>query len=210
MDCVSSEALEKHLAARASASLRLVSDLVGDILRGQQRRSGLLKEVSVGNDAPSQHEASAPRQCLPAAVAQEINNPLEVLLNLLQLVEAEPHLTNDGRRYLSLAREEIRRLAQIVRDSLDKNHATIRQDTCIPELLDEVLELYKSRFDSKSIAVLTRYRSDAHASVYRQRLRQAFSNLLLNAADALPVGGTIRLRVRPVHEWGGRRGTDCA
>lgn len=197
--------LRKLRVSRASAPLRLVSDLITEILRGVKSSGEVVYEegFSVGNGAPSQLKASAHTPSLPASLAHEINNPLEVLLNLLQLVEAEPHLTADGRRNVTLAREEIRRLAQIVRDNLDKNRATVRQDTYIQELLDEVLELYQSRFDSKGIAIRKHYRPGAHVSVYRQRLRQAFSNLLLNAVDALPVGGTIRLKVCPMHEWAG-------
>ena len=44
-----------------------------------------------------------------AALAHEINSPLEALLNLLFLLEREPKLTKKGQHYLDLAREEVRR-----------------------------------------------------------------------------------------------------
>jgi signal transduction histidine kinase len=51
-----------------------------------------------------------PTHRLSASSAHEINNPLECLLNLLFLLEGEPVLSESGRHYLALAREEVRRI----------------------------------------------------------------------------------------------------
>lgn len=65
--------------------------------------------------------AGAPRTPpLPASAAHEINNQLESLLNLLYLLDTEPTLTEKGRHYLVLAEEEVRRISQIARDTLDQ------------------------------------------------------------------------------------------
>ncbi len=155
------------------------------------------------------HKAADRQRSLSPSVAHDLNNPLEVLGNLLYLVEAEPRLTENGRRCLKLAREEIHRIAQLVHSTLDGYHdRPRRQETTLPNLLDEIVELYKSRFDGSGIAVETRYRSDGCFAAFPQQLRRAFSNLLLNAADAVPSGGTIQLRVCSAHQWSGeaRRG----
>jgi signal transduction histidine kinase len=166
-------------------------------------------EGFVNGGAQLAYKAGARQRSLSPSVAHDLNNPLEVLGNLLYLVEAEPNLTENGRRCLKLAREEILRITHLVRDNLDEYHDTPRrQETIIPKLLDEIVELYKSRFEGSGIAVETRYRTDGCLSAFPQQLRRAFSNLLLNAADALPLGGTIKLRVCRAHEWSGeaRRG----
>lgn len=155
------------------------------------------------------YKAADRQRSLSPSVAYDLNNPLEVLGNLLYLVEAEPNLTENGRRCLKLAREEIHRITELVHDTLDGYHDTPRrQETMIPKLLDEIVELYKSRFEGSGIAVETRYRSDGCLSAFPQQLRRAFSNLLLNAAAAVRLGGTIKLRVCRAHEWSGeaRRG----
>ena len=90
------------------------------------------------------------------SVAHDLNNRLDAVGGLLYLIEAEPNLTEDGRRCLKLAREEIQRLTLLVRESLDAYHDTARrQEVSIPELLDELVELYKTRLNVGSIAELT-------------------------------------------------------
>jgi signal transduction histidine kinase len=58
------------------------------------------------------------------------------------------------------------------------------------------------------MSIQTRYCPDGDFSCERGLLRQAFSNLLLNAAEATPDGGTIHARVSATQEWtgAGRRG----
>jgi signal transduction histidine kinase len=144
---------------------------------------------------------------LTASAAHEICNPLDSLLNLLHLMDAEPALTERGRHYLSLAQEEVRRIAQIARSTLNKEKArSVLERTDVGQLLTAVLDFYKQRLDSSGIAVQTRCSGDDSIPVYAGGLRQAFSNLLLNAVDAIPAeGGKIRTRVHEGHEWWGQQ-----
>lgn len=142
-----------------------------------------------------------------ALLAHEINNPLDSLLNLLYLIEAEA--TPTGRHYLALAEEEVHRISQIAHGALDRSRRPVGpQDTNVPRLLGSVVDFYMSRLDSEGIRVETRYCSGEDLPVDPGSLRQVFSNLLLNAAHAMPGGGTMHVRVSRAHEWTGlkRRG----
>jgi signal transduction histidine kinase len=110
-----------------------------------------------------------------------------------------------GHHYLSLAQEEVRRISHIAGEILNRQRArTSPETTDIVELLRGVVDFYQSRFASRQIAIKTCYCSDGHAKVYAGQLRQMLSNLLLNAADATPAGGTLYARVSRAHEWSGK------
>lgn len=151
-----------------------------------------------GHSPPSENQNG-----ILASLAHEINNPLQALQNLLHLMKADGTLSENNRRYLAGAGEEARRISQILHAAMEFRDTEARENTNVSELLQSVLDFYKSRFDSRDIAVNTRLPSGAHLSIYPHQLRQMCVNLLLNAADAMPEGGKIYARIAPAHEWKG-------
>jgi two-component system, NtrC family, sensor kinase len=138
------------------------------------------------------------------SIAHEINNPLETLFNLLHIVEAEPTLSVEGRNYLRLAQEEVRRIAQIVQDTLGRCYSNhLPEGARIEDLLDGVLDFYEQRLDASGITLHRRYSGNGSIPVYAGELREVFSNLLLNAQAAMPEGGRLDARVSATHEWSG-------
>jgi signal transduction histidine kinase len=171
------------------------------------RIGGPGSRCSLGDEKVDRVRAPAAGGALGASLAHEINNPLDALLNLLYLIEAEA--TPTGRHYLVLAQEEVHRISQIAHGAMDRFRSPVGpQDTNVPRLLGSVVDFYRSRLDSQDIRVEARYCSAADLPVDPGSLRQVFSNLLLNAAHAMPGGGTMHVRVSRAHEWAGlkRRG----
>ena len=159
------------------------------------------------DDSKKRHFAnSRADEALAMSIAHEISNPLDALLNLLYLVESEAALTDAGRHYLMQAREEVDRIAQIAHTALKElrdTHSRLREN--VPNLLEAVITLYKSRFDAQKISIFTRYPVNGNLAVHSGPLRQMFSNLLLNAADAMPEGGRLHARVSAAQEWAGKK-----
>lgn len=139
-----------------------------------------------------------------ASLAHEINNPLDSLQNLFFLIESEATLTPKGREYFSLANEELHRLSEITHGAMNASRTNAdSKSTDIPKLLRSVVEFYASRFAAHNISISTRYSLPEELQIHRGPVRQMFSNLLLNAADAMPNGGRIHVRIRKTRE---RRG----
>jgi signal transduction histidine kinase len=176
--------------------------LVSDKEYTARVETGRFPRCALGVEKAERVRAPAAGSVLGASLAHEINNPLDSLLNLLYLVDAEA--TPTGRHYLALAQEEVHRISQIAHGAMDRFRSPVgSQDTNVPSLLDSVVKFYMSRLDSQGIRVEARYCSSEDLPVDPGSLRQVFSNLLLNAAHAMPSGGTMHVRVSRAHEWMG-------
>ena len=124
--------------------------------------------------------ASAGR--MAAAIAHEINNPLEAVTNLLYLLRSET-LSPEAGRYLSLLESEVERVSRIARQTLafyrDKGRPT-RVD--IRELLNLAVDVQTTR--NPEMRVHRRYRTSEPISGFASELQQVFHNLISNAIDA--------------------------
>ncbi|MDT8067099.1 MAG: response regulator [Terriglobia bacterium] len=144
---------------------------------------------------------------IAGTLAHEINNPLSAVTNLLYLLQTSG-LDEIHQRYVDLAAAELGRVSQIARNTLSfyreaANPIPVR----LEEVLDSVLELYARQVLDKSLRVTRRYRSDGEILNFPGELRQVFSNLVLNAIDALPIEGELMLSVRSCrHPRTGKRG----
>jgi PAS domain S-box-containing protein len=141
---------------------------------------------------------------MAATVAHEINNPLEAVTNLVYLAKRDLKNNDKVADYLEMASRELDRVAHITRQTLG-----FYRDTSSPvrfnvaETLDDLLLLYEKRFESRRIEVLKQYDKEIEITALAGEIRQAFSNLITNAIDAMPQGGKLFLRVAKSSAWDG-------
>jgi PAS domain S-box-containing protein len=129
-------------------------------------------------------------------IAHEINNPLAAITNSLYLLRNHPSLDDEARYYASLAEQELQRAAHITRQTLSFYRES-KQPVAVslPEVLDSVLELQQRGFQSAGITLRKRYKSDGIICGFPAELRQVFLNLISNAIQAMPEGGTLRVHI---------------
>lgn len=133
---------------------------------------------------------------LSAAIAHEINNPLEAVTNLIYLIQSSPETSNEVRNYAATALSELNRLAHIARQSLGFYREMKDPTICdLGQTVHETLELYQSRLASKDIQVQFDLHSGITVNAIQGELRQVVSNLLVNALDAIEAAGTIGISV---------------
>jgi two-component system NtrC family sensor kinase len=141
---------------------------------------------------------------LSASIAHEINNPLAGILTtaklLIRTVEETP---DDPRaastiRMLKLVQRETERCTAIVRNLLGfaRERALTLTDADVNAALDEALFLVANQFALLGIALERHLDRVPTIRADFGQLRQAFANIIINACDAMPNGGTLRVRSR--------------
>lgn len=133
---------------------------------------------------------------LAASLAHEINNPLQAIRGCIDLAQANPE-SGKTERYLAIANEELERLTTIVRRMLDfyRLENTTRAPTNARRLIEDVLLLSNKRLQYAKIVTDTHW--DTEIPIINgvgDQLKQVFLNLLLNAAEAMPQGGRLKIR----------------
>ena len=138
---------------------------------------------------------------MSATITHEINNPLEAVTNLLFLIQGHP-LDSELRDYLKSAQEELRRASRITAQTLNfSRRSTHRQKLHLEEILNCAVELHGTRLHRHQIELQTRYKHCEPVHASEDELRQVLLNLVGNALDAMPRGGTLTLRTRRGRDW---------
>ncbi len=138
--------------------------------------------------------ASAGR--LAAAIAHEVNNPLEGLVNLVYLARGEEDL-GKVRGHLLNADRELQRIAHITRQSLGFYRETSAASLFRPDVvIREVFDFYSFRAAQAHISLHVNIKTEQEAWGNAGEFRQVISNLLANSLDACQAGNAVCVRVR--------------
>ena len=147
-------------------------------------------------DALRKTERLAAMGRVAGIIAHEINNPLEAITSAFYLLRDHPSLDEEARYLAKLGEEELIRVAHITRQTLgfyrESKHPV---EVSIAALLDEILELQTRRMEFNNISLNKQYRSKGTIWGFPVELKQVFLNLIGNAVQAMPDGGTLRLHV---------------
>lgn len=133
---------------------------------------------------------------LSATVAHEINNPLEAVGNLIYLARTTDGMPTGASEQLALAEEELERVSHITRQTLGfYRESKFPNQVDLADLVDSVLRIYSNKFRTKNITVERDLQDCPTIHGLSGELNQAIGNLISNAADAVPSGGTIHVKL---------------
>ncbi|MDP3082064.1 MAG: cache domain-containing protein [Rubrivivax sp.] len=139
---------------------------------------------------------------LTASIAHEVNNPIAVIQGNLDLVrellpaEASQRIAPE----LKLIDQQIERMRLIVTQLLQfarpNEYAGYVENVAPERVIDDCLVLVGHLLAKTSIEVRRDSRSAGSVAINRQELQQVLVNLLVNAIDVMPAGGTLALGTR--------------
>ncbi len=134
---------------------------------------------------------------LAATIAHEIHNPLDSVANILYLLQHEPK-EEESKQFLQMAQRELARVTQISRAMLSlyrESKAPVRVN--LKEMLDDLLLLMQRRLQILGVTVSADLPPQIAVEGFPAELRQVFTNLITNAAEAAGQGGAVTVRITP-------------
>ena len=139
---------------------------------------------------------------LTATFAHEVGTPLNLVTGHLQLLEAQKDLPDKSRERLGVIGAQIQRVGAIVRRLLDltRRPQLHQQPEPFSALLSDLQQLWTPTLTAHGITVKAEAPADCCLNVDHKQMEQLFINLMNNAVDAMPGGGTVQIKARPGEE----------
>ncbi len=176
----------------------LGKDEVGRLTRAFNEMIVRLRQNRVLEDAVRENTYLSQLGQLSSGVAHEIRNPLNFIALAVDHLDAvtsgkRSEGETEKRQVIARIKEEIARLNELVTNFIlygrppELHRATVR----IPELVDGVLRMAEGRLRAQTISFRTAFRDAGEVFADPDQLRRALVNLVGNAVDAMPNGGTL-------------------
>ena len=178
----------------------LVWLLVNQLRRDQARLTHSLAELERTRDRLVIEERLAAVGRLSSAVAHEIRNPVAIIASSLVTAERPEAGEQQKKEMYSIARSEAARLEKLTSDFLSyarPSHPQ-RSHIALSEVLGYIAEIAKIQANKKDISISVEAGNGESANLDRGQIQGAVLNLVLNAIDAAPIGGTIAVRSRRI------------
>jgi signal transduction histidine kinase len=145
---------------------------------------------------------------MAAGMAHEINNPLVAISTFLQMLPQKYAEASKDREYweelYGVAVREVERIRQLVHQLLSYSKITQSEKfepVPINEILQEMVVFIENEAKKKGIHIKREYSPDLPVGMIdRNRMKQVFLNILLNAVQATERGGTITVTTQHVVE----------
>ncbi|OGB88585.1 MAG: hypothetical protein A3H39_06400 [candidate division NC10 bacterium RIFCSPLOWO2_02_FULL_66_22] len=178
--------------------------LVATLEQRVEERTGELREAQA---QLIQTEKLASLGKLSASIAHEINNPLSGILTYAKLLSRKLRMgppdaegVQAALQQLALVERETQRCCSIVRNLLDfaRQREPSFQVVDVGSVVVEALSLLENRLAIQNVEVARELAPVPTVRADFGQLRQAFVNILMNACEAMPKGGTLRVVAREV------------
>jgi PAS domain S-box-containing protein len=188
-----------HTATLANRSL-VLNIALAPLQDGQGQRGALvvLEDVTTRislEEQLQQREKLSSIGLLAAGVAHEVNTPLTGVSSYTQMLLGMLNETDPKHALLQKVRSQAERATNIVNNLLNfsrTGNATEFAEINISRVLDDTLQLLEPQLRRSQIEIVRCYDKDApEAYANAGKLQQIFTNLILNARDAIPDGGRI-------------------
>jgi signal transduction histidine kinase len=160
------------------------------------QHNNLEEKLGITTEALRKCEERALAGQFALEVMHEVRNPLDALGNLLEIAAEEDDLVK-VRALLMQANEQMATVHQIAAQTLSLARPVLApKEVDLTELAEAALRIHHRRIQGQRIHLVRDFSESVVAAVYTGEILQVVSNLLANALDAMPDGGSIAVRLR--------------
>lgn len=158
---------------------------------------GLKQEKDSLEKQKAQLEKYATVGKLAAGIVHEINNPLDGVIRYTNMLLNQIDNASVAHEYLLDIKKGLNRIANITRSLLEFSHQVnsnspkVKKYISVHGLIDEALDAFKDRI-KHNVTVAKKYRDD-HVRLIDFGLSHVVINIIENALDAMPHGGTLEI-----------------
>jgi len=200
------EASMNAVAAGQIAKLEMAAE-DREILSLTQAFNHVMQELELRQGQLVRSEKLASLGTLLSGVAHELNNPLSNIATSCEILvdEIDAGAPAYKKELLSQIDSETWRARRIVRSLLDyaRDREFIRESLLVASLVEETLRLMRGQIPAQ-VSVSNQISEDLTIQGDKQRLQQAFLNLIRNAIEAAADSGNVQIAARRV------RGDRCS
>lgn len=137
---------------------------------------------------------------LAAGMAHEIKNPLAAIKGMTQIL---PENLNDQefiKDYTEMVPRQLDRINKIVENLLKagKSNKPEKKEANINEIMEEVLDFHAGICKKQNIDVVKKLNKPPKLFVDLEQIHQVFTNIILNAIQAMPKGGRLEVKTLPI------------
>ena len=133
---------------------------------------------------------------LSAGIAHEVRNPLTSIMVTADYLASEELPQNERKKFWSILKTEINRLDRVIRNFLDfaKPKSSQKIPCSIKKVIESVIGLLTHQINKNKIELNIDVSESPSLNVDPEQIKQALLNVILNALQAMPDGGTLQVR----------------
>ena len=190
VDAVRADGALRRLGLSATPLSDHTGNVIGRVIHFQDLTDLRRMEQAV---ARAEHLAGIGR--LAANIAHEIRNPLASISGSVEVLKASAGVDAETRNLVDIAVREVDRVNALITNLLNyaRPRAEDRQRLDLGEMVTEIAKMFEQERRTTQVRLQLRAQTGVWVEVAAGQMHQVLWNLLRNAVEAMPQGGTIHL-----------------
>lgn len=139
---------------------------------------------------------------MASGVAHEIRNPLGIVKTIAQTIKSSDRIDEMDLEGINIIIEEVDRANSVIKEILDfskveKGELLISN---VYELVNDVIKITHKFAENNLVSIETDVEDNLYCMMDVSKMKQVLMNLIMNAVDAMPDGGTVRISGKKQNE----------